>query len=131
MCSAAFLDAGEHGRVVAHFDIDVSLGCETGLRQRRREQVRPSYDPEDLTLCARGDPGCEMRGGRSVDRPVTAAGNLVQRGARQAPPGRRESRSVIPNGRTDFTRRLRPSIFSSARAMTRWRALAARSSLTS
>ncbi len=82
-----FLDTGEHGLVVASFDIDDAVGRKTGLGQSRSEQIRSGDDPEDLAPCAGGDTGRKKCSGRAVDRAVTAPGDLVQRAERQAPAG--------------------------------------------
>ena len=78
------LKAGEDGLLVAALEIDDAVGLQAGLGERRREQVRAGDAPEHLAAGARGDPGGEQRGGRAVDRAVSAAGDLMQRAAREA-----------------------------------------------
>src|SRR3546814_10576380 len=79
-----FLDTGQDGRVVPRLDIDHTVWRKAGLGQRRSKEVGTCEAPQHLALGARGNPGGEERGGRAVDRAVTAARDLVQRAERQA-----------------------------------------------
>ncbi len=81
--------ASEDGFVVAALEIDDAVRFQTGLRERRGEQVWAGDTPEHLAACARGDPGGEERGGGAVERAVSPAGDLMQRPARE--PAARES----------------------------------------
>ncbi len=74
----AFLHAGEHGLVVAGFEIDHAIGCKACLGDRWREEVGARDAPKDLALRAGGDPGAEEGGSGSIDRAVAAAGDLMQ-----------------------------------------------------
>lgn len=78
----AFLHAGEHGLVVACFDIDHAVRRETGLGERGREEVGPRDAPENLADRARCDPGCEQCGGCAVNRAIAATRNFMQRAPR-------------------------------------------------
>ncbi|CAM3089243.1 hypothetical protein SPZE110945_05010 [Sphingomonas zeae] len=77
--SQPFLHAGEHGLVVARFDIDHAVGRQPGLRDRWSEQIGPGDTPQNLTLGAGGDPRTEKRSGGSVDCAIAAAGYFMQR----------------------------------------------------
>lgn len=74
-----FLNAGEHGLVVAGLDVDDPVGGQACLGQRWCEQVRASDNPEHLALGAGGNAGCKQGGGSAVDSAVTAACDFVQR----------------------------------------------------
>ena len=80
----AFLDTGQDGLVVPGLNIDHAIWRETGLGQRRCEEVGTGDAPQHLALGARSNPGGKERGGGTVDRAVTAARDLVQRAKRQA-----------------------------------------------
>lgn len=79
----AFFDAGEHGLVVARFDIDDAVRREARLGQRRSEQVRPGDDPEHLASRPGGDSTGKERCSGSIDRAVTPAGDFVERAESQ------------------------------------------------
>ena len=78
-----FLEAGKQGFLVAALDIDDAARRETGLGERRREQVGPRHAPQHLAAAARRDAGGEQGGGRAVHGAVAAAGDLVQCAAQQ------------------------------------------------
>src|SRR3546814_9444540 len=73
-----FLDTGQDGLVVPRLDIDHTVWRKAGLGQRRSKEVGTCEAPQHLALGARGNPGGEERGGRAVDRAVTAARDLVR-----------------------------------------------------
>jgi hypothetical protein len=73
------LHAGEHRLVVVGLDIDHSIRPKAALCERRGEEIRLRHAPEDFSLCAPSDAGTEQRGGRSIDRAITAACDLVKR----------------------------------------------------
>ncbi|KEZ18649.1 hypothetical protein CP98_02360 [Sphingobium yanoikuyae] len=83
----AFLHAGEHGLVVAGFEIDHAIGCKACLGDRWREEVGARDAPKDLALRAGGDPGAEEGGSGSIDRAVAAAGDLMQGAERESSAG--------------------------------------------
>ena len=79
--------ASEKCLFVAGLHIDDSAWRQSDLSQRRREEIRPCHAPEHLALGAGGN-ARRKKGGRStVDRTVTAAGDLMQR-TECAPPTR-------------------------------------------
>jgi hypothetical protein len=78
-----FLAAGEHRFLVLRLDIDHPVRLEPGRGEGRREQVRPGQAPQHPPPGPRRDPGGEKGRRRAVDRPVAAAGHLVQRPERQ------------------------------------------------
>ena len=84
----AFFKAGEHGLLVAAFEIDDAIGVQPRLRERRREQVRSRETPEHLAACASSDPCCKKRGGRTIDRAIAAASDLMQCAERQRSAGK-------------------------------------------
>ena len=84
----AFLKAGEDDLLVASFEIDDAVGVQPGLRTRRRKQVQSRETPEHLPARASSDPGGKKRGGRTVDRAVAAASDLMQCAKRQRPTGK-------------------------------------------
>lgn len=75
----SFLHAGEHSLIVARFEIDHAVTCETCLSDGRSEQVRACDAPKDLALGAGSEARAERGGRRPIDRPVTAAGYFMQR----------------------------------------------------
>ena len=83
-----FLEAGQHGFLVAGIDIDDPVWTETDLSQSRREQVLPGDAPENFALGPRGDAGREQGGRGAIDRGVAAAGHLMQRPERQTSAGK-------------------------------------------
>jgi hypothetical protein len=91
----AFLHARQDGLVVAGLDIDDAVGGKACLGERRREQVRLGDAPQRLAGRASRDSGREESCRRPIDRAITAAGNLMQRAARQAAAG--ESRIDLGN----------------------------------
>jgi len=80
----AFFQAGEHGLVVACFDIDDAVRREARLGQRWSEQVWPGDDPEHLASRPGGYSAGKQRRSGSVDRTVTPAGDFVKRTKSQA-----------------------------------------------
>lgn len=80
-----FLEARQRRFLVACFDIDHTIGLQTGLRQRRREQVRPRQAPKDFPLGTRGDSGGEQGSRGAVDCTIAASRHLVQSSQRKAP----------------------------------------------
>ena len=84
-----FLHAGQHGLVIAGFEIDYAIGRKTCLSDRRREQVRTGDTPEDLALGSSRDARAEQGCCGAVDRAIPTAGDLMQRAERQ--PATRES----------------------------------------
>lgn len=86
--SQPFLHAGQDGLVVASLDIDHAVRRQSGLGERWREQVWPCDAPQHLALGSRRNPGCEERGGRTVDRAVAAACDLMQGAKRQPTAGK-------------------------------------------
>lgn len=85
-----FLEAGQDRFVVAAFEIDDPIRLQACLGECRREEVRARHAPQHLALRSGGDAGGEQGRGRTVDRTVPTAGDLVQRTERQA--AARESR---------------------------------------
>jgi hypothetical protein len=75
----ALFKAGEHRLLVAAVEIDDAISLQAGLRQRRREKVRPRDALKHLAARAGGDPGSEERRRGTVDGAVSAAGNLMRR----------------------------------------------------
>ena len=88
--SQAFLHAGEHGLVVAGFEIDHPIGRKARLGDGRCEQVGARDAPKDFALCAGGDARTEGSCCGTVDGPVTTAGYFMQRAESKA--AARESR---------------------------------------
>lgn len=86
----AFLEAGEHHLVVAGLEINHAIGSEAGLRKRRGEEVRARNAPQHLAPCPGGDSRSKQRGGRTVDRTISAAGDFMERTQRQ--PASRQAR---------------------------------------
>src|SRR5271154_3217584 len=84
----ALFKAGEDGLLVAAFEIDDAVRVQSGLRERRREQVQSRETPEHLAARAGGDSRRKKRGGRAVDRAKPAASDLMQRAKRQRPAGK-------------------------------------------
>lgn len=80
----AFFDAGEHGLVVARFDIDDAVRREARLGQSWGEQVGPGDDPEHLASGPGGYAAGKKRCSGSIDRAVTPAGDFVERAESQA-----------------------------------------------
>lgn len=80
----ALFDAGEHGLVVARFDINDAVWREARLGQRWSEQVRPGDDPEHLASRPGGYSASKERCSGSIDRAVTPAGDFVERTESQA-----------------------------------------------
>jgi hypothetical protein len=74
----AFLEAGQHGFLVAGIDIDDPVSGEADLGQGRRKQVLPGD-----ALRPGGDAGCEQSRSSPVDRGISAASDFVQRPKRQ------------------------------------------------
>ena len=77
------LETGQNALVVARLDIDHPVGQQPGLGEGRGEQVRPGDAPEHLAAGARGDAGGEQCRRRAIERAIAAAGDLVQRAARE------------------------------------------------
>lgn len=78
-----FLETGEHGGFIARLNIDDAAGKQPGLSERRRKEILPGDAPEHLAFGARGNAGGKERRRGAIDRPVAAAGDLVQRAERQ------------------------------------------------
>lgn len=91
----AFLHARHDGLVVAGLDIDNAIGAKACLGKRRSEQVRLGDAPQRLAARASRDSGREKSRRRPVDRAIAAAGDFMQRAARQAAAG--ESRIDLGN----------------------------------
>ena len=83
----ALLHAGKHRAIVASLDVDDAVGRETSLGKRRGEQVRTHDAPQDFALGPGGDAGGEERRGGAVERPVSSAGDLMERSQREPAPG--------------------------------------------
>jgi hypothetical protein len=84
----AFFEAGEDGLLVAGFEIDDAIGIQPGLRERWRKQIQSDETPEHLAARAGGDACRKKRGGRTVNRAVAAASDLMQCAKRQRPAGK-------------------------------------------
>lgn len=80
----ALFDAGEHGLVVARFDIDDAVRREACLGQRWSEQVRSGDDPEHLASRPSRYAAGKKRCSGSIDRAVTSTGDFVERTQSQA-----------------------------------------------
>ena len=74
-----FLETGEHGGLVAGLDIDDATGQQPGLGERGRKEILPGDAPQHLALGAGGNARGKQRRRRTVDRPIAATGNLMQR----------------------------------------------------
>ena len=75
----SFFHTGEHGLVVASFEIDHAVACKARLGDGRSKQVRARNAPEDFTLGAGGDTCAERRCRRAVDSAIAATGYFMQR----------------------------------------------------
>lgn len=90
-----FLHAGQHGLVIASFEIDYAIGRETSLSDRRREEIWTSDAPEDLALGSSRDARAEQSCRRPIDRAIPAPCDLMQGAKRQPATG--ESRVDVGN----------------------------------
>lgn len=75
-----FLAAGEERGFIASLDDNDAVRIETGLGERRREQVRAGDAPQDLPACACGNAGGEENGGCAMQGARGASGDFMQRG---------------------------------------------------
>ncbi len=80
----ALLEACQRRFFVAGFDIDHSIRSEPGRRQARRKQILVKHAPENLTLGARHDAGCEQSCRRAIQCAIAGAGDLMQGSQRQS-----------------------------------------------
>ncbi len=94
------LETGEYGLVVAGLDIDDAVRRQTGLRQRRREQIWPRHAPQHLSPHPGSDAGGKQRSRRAMNGAVAATRHLMQRAERQPASGSTRSIMAIPNGST-------------------------------
>jgi hypothetical protein len=78
------LEAGEKAFLVPRLHVDDAVGREAGLGYGRSEQVLAGDAPKDLATRPGGNPGGKQRGGRSVDYPIAAPSDLMQRAEREA-----------------------------------------------
>ncbi|KEQ52188.1 hypothetical protein BV95_03526 [Sphingobium chlorophenolicum] len=83
----SFLHAGEHGLVVAGFEVDHAIACEACLGNGGRKQVGASDAPKDFALGAGGKACAERRSSCAIDGAVTAAGDFMQRAECEATAG--------------------------------------------
>jgi len=83
-----FLHAGQNGLVVAGLDIDCAGRRQSGLRQRRREQVWPRDAPQHLALGPRRHASREERGRSAVDCAIAASRHFVESAERQPAAGK-------------------------------------------
>ena len=82
-----FLHAGQHGLVIACFEIDYAIGRETSLSDRRREEIWTRDAPQDLALGPCRDTRAEQCRRRPIDRAVPAPCDLMQGAKRQPATG--------------------------------------------
>ncbi len=82
-----FLHAGQHGLVIAGFEIDYAIGRETSLSDRRREEIWTRDAPQDLALGSSRDARAEQGCCSTIDRAIPTACNLMQRAKRQPATG--------------------------------------------
>ena len=75
----SLLETGQQARLVCGLETDQPSGVETRLSKGRGEEVGPGDAPQDRTWQAGGNPRSEKGRCRAVDRPVSAAGHLMQR----------------------------------------------------
>lgn len=75
----SFFHTGEHGLVVAGFEVDHAVACEARLGNGGREQVGARDAPKDFALGAGGKACAERRSSRAIDGAVTSAGDFMQR----------------------------------------------------
>ena len=80
----SLLEAREHRWLVTRFQVDDTVGEETGLREGGREEILPRDTPQNLAARARGNSRGEQCRRRTVDRAIAAAGHLVQGAERQS-----------------------------------------------
>jgi hypothetical protein len=73
----ALLEAGEEGFLVARLDIDHTIGPKPDLGDGWSEEVLAGDAPQDLAARSGGDPSGKQSGGRAVDHPIAAAGDLM------------------------------------------------------
>ncbi|CAM5279885.1 hypothetical protein ATER59S_00383 [Aquamicrobium terrae] len=83
----AFLHAGQNARLVAGLEVDHPVGCKAGLGDGRCEDVRLGNAPQHTAFGAGGDPCCKKSGSRPVNDAMAAAGDFMQRAARQPTAG--------------------------------------------
>ncbi len=79
-----FLEAGQHSFIITRFDVDHPIRRQSSLGNRRSKQILPDNTPQNLTLGPGGDARREQSRRRAINRPITAASDLVQRAHRQA-----------------------------------------------
>ncbi len=77
-----FLHAGQHGLVIAGFEIDYAIGRETSLSDRRREEIWTGDAPQNLALGSSRDARAEQGCCGAIDRAIPTAGDLMQRAER-------------------------------------------------
>lgn len=80
----SFFHTGEHGLVVAGFEIDYAVACKARLGNGGGEQVCARNAPKDLAFGAGGKACAEGSRRRAVDSAVATTGYLMQRAEREA-----------------------------------------------
>ncbi|AZO82027.1 hypothetical protein BLM15_29995 (plasmid) [Bosea sp. Tri-49] len=75
----AFLHARQHCLVVSGFYIDHTVGQQSCLGDRRREQVALGHTPQNFSWRPCGDAGSKKRCRSAIDCSLAAAPNFVKR----------------------------------------------------
>lgn len=101
-----FFETGQHGFVVACFEINDAVGLETGLGQRRCKKVRSGDAPKNFTARSGGNACGEQRRCRAVYSAVAAACYFMQCAKGQTAP--RQVR--IKGGKPERQNRYRPPV---------------------
>ena len=104
----SLFETGQQAGLVCGLEIDQPPRVEAGLSKGRGEEVRLGDAPQNRTWQPGGDPGGEEGRRGAVDRPVPAAGHLVQGPEGQAALGQGGVKRGTPKGRTPEDRR--PSV---------------------